>query len=68
MTTAQHRKAILDRIADVTYHVNQAAAEGRRDDAVWSTWEQLFHEGSARAARAWWLSEIAPTFIRDQEA
>ena len=61
MTTAQHRKAILARIADTTYHIQQASAEGRRDATALANWVYLFQTGQYRKARAWWFSEIEPT-------
>lgn len=63
MTTKQSNAAELARIGDCDYVIQQAAAEGRAAETVWTTWEQLFFEGSAQAARDWWQTEIAPLFV-----
>ena len=62
MTTTQHRNEILDRIADCDWHIAQAAAEGRRDETAWQSWEHLFQTGQYRKAAQWWAEEIQPTF------
>lgn len=61
MTTTQHRNEILDRIGDCDWHINQAAAEGRRETTAFENWEYLFFQKHDYvAARAWWFSEVEP--------
>lgn len=61
MTTKQANAAELARIGDCDYHIQQAAAEGRRELTALENWEYLFFQkGAYAAARAWWFSEIEP--------
>jgi hypothetical protein len=62
MTLNRSQRTHIARIEATRDIISQAAAEGRHDETVWTTWEQLFSEGSYAKARAWWVAEIQPSF------
>lgn len=68
MTRNRATIAYIARIEASRDIISQAAAEGRHDATIWTTWEQLFREGSYTKARAWWIAEIQPSFVAQQEA
>lgn len=63
MTLNRSQLAHIARIEATRDIIAQAEAEGRAAETIWTTWEQLFFEGSAQAARDWWQAEIAPMFV-----
>lgn len=64
MTTSAHKAQTLTSIGNSRDVLDQARAEGRREETVYETWELLFQEGQYRRAAAWWAAEIQPTFSR----